>query len=60
MPKKVNFIDPESAALTSANELVDRWGSPFQFHPISGTEMEILSFGPDKTLWTEDDLTLDK
>ncbi|MGJ8725684.1 MAG: hypothetical protein ACSHYB_14080 [Roseibacillus sp.] len=58
--KKVNFIDPESPALTSANELVDRWGSPFVFHPLSGKEMEILSYGPDQTLWTKDDLTLDK
>ena len=56
-PQKVNFIDPNSASLSSNNELVDRWGSPFIFHPLSATNMEIRSLGPDKTLWTEDDLT---
>ncbi len=57
--KKVNFIDPDSPALSPTNELVDRWGSPFRFHPLSQTEIEVLSLGPDKTLWTEDDLTLE-
>lgn len=57
--KKVNFIDPESPALAPTNELVDRWDNPFVFHPLSGKEIEIISLGPDQTLWTEDDLTLD-
>ena len=57
-PKNVNFIDPESAALSSTNELVDRWNRPFIFHPLSATELEILSSGPDQTLWTDDDLKL--
>lgn len=57
-PKKVNFIDPNSAALSAQNELLDRWGTPFVFHPLSGTEMEVLSYGPDKTPWTKDDLKL--
>ena len=56
-PKKVNLIDPDSPALNSSDELVDRWGSPFVFHPLSGTEMELRSLGPDQTLWTKDDLT---
>ncbi len=58
-PKQVNLIDPNNSALNSNNELVDRWGSPFVFHPLSATEMEIRSLGPDKTLWTQDDLSLD-
>lgn len=57
-PKKVNFIAPSSPALSNTNELLDRWGSPFVFHPLSGTEMELRSLGPDKTLWTADDLLL--
>ena len=57
-PQRINFIDPKSPALSSNNEMVDRWGSPFVFHPLSGTNMELRSLGPDKTLWTEDDLTL--
>jgi len=36
--------------------LVDRWGSPYWFHPVSGREMEIRSAGPDRELFTTDDL----
>ena len=57
-PQRINFIDPKSSALSSNNEMIDRWGSPFVFHPLSGNNMELRSLGPDKTLWTEDDLTL--
>jgi hypothetical protein len=37
-------------------ELVDPWGTPYFFHQLSGTDMEIRSAGPDKTMWTDDDL----
>ena len=59
-PQRINFIDPKSPALSSNNEMIDRWGSPFVFHPLSGTNMELRSLGPDKTLWTKDDLTLNE
>jgi len=36
--------------------LVDAWGTPFFFHQLSGHEMEIHSAGPDKIMWTADDL----
>ena len=57
-PKRVNFLDPSNSALSANDELIDRWGSPIYFHPISGTEMELRSLGPDKTLWTADDIEL--
>jgi hypothetical protein len=37
-------------------ELVDDWGTPFFFHQLSGTQMEIRSAGPDKQMWTADDV----
>jgi len=55
-PKQVNFLDPHHPALSDKNELVDRWGSPFIFHSLSRTKMELRSLGPDKVLWTEDDI----
>ncbi len=55
-PKRVNFIDPHSPALSSNNELLDRWGTAFIFHPLSSTEMELISAGPDGILWTDDDI----
>jgi hypothetical protein len=56
-PKQVNFIKPEAGMRISANgELVDAWGTPFFFHQLSGSETEIHSAGPDKIMWTSDDL----
>ena len=50
------------AGLAVANriegELVDAWGTPYFFHQISGSEMEIHSAGPDKIMWTSDDLVV--
>ena len=36
--------------------LVDNWGTPYFFHQLSRTETEIRSAGPDKRMWTSDDL----
>ena len=56
-PKQVNFIRPEAGMRINAQgELVDPWGTPYFFHQLSGTEMEIHSAGPDKKMWTADDL----
>jgi hypothetical protein len=52
------FIPPDCPALNAKGELCDRWGSPYFFHQISGTRMEIRSAGPDKRLWTPDDEVL--
>jgi len=59
-PKRVNFIDPNSPALSEENELVDRWGSPIVFHPISSSVMGLRSLGPDKILWTDDDISFNE
>jgi hypothetical protein len=50
------FISPENPAINAAGELCDRWGTPFVFHQISGTVMEVRSAGPDRRPWTADDL----
>ncbi len=44
--------------INEKGELVDAWNTPFFFHQISGTEMEIHSAGPDKIMWTQDDLVI--
>jgi hypothetical protein len=36
--------------------LLDRWGTPFWFHPVSASLMEIRSAGPDRELFTADDV----
>jgi hypothetical protein len=56
-PKQINFIKPEAGMqINGSGELVDAWGTPFFFHQLSGSEMEIHSAGPDKIMWTSDDL----
>lgn len=56
-PKQVTFITEDSGLRINARgELVDYWGTPFFFHQLSGTEMEIRSAGPDRVMWTADDL----
>jgi hypothetical protein len=45
-------------AINRQGELCDRWGTPFFFHAESGTRMEIRSAGPDKKMWTADDVVL--
>ncbi len=52
---RIVFIDPESEAI-QGNQLVDTWGTPYFFHPLSGQKIEIRSAGPDRQFWTNDDI----
>lgn len=55
--KNIRFIKEDSGLrINGSGELVDYWGTPFFFHQISGNEMEIRSAGPDKKMWTDDDI----
>lgn len=53
--QKGRVFPPNSPAIRDG-QLVDRWGTPYWFHPESGTKMEIRSAGPDKDLFTADDV----
>jgi hypothetical protein len=56
-PKHVNFLTAEAGMRVNGNgELVDAWNTPYFFHQLSGSDMEIHSAGPDKIMWTADDL----
>ena len=58
-PKQIVFLKEEDGMrINERGELIDNWGTPFFFHQISGTEMEIRSAGPDRKMWTPDDLVL--
>lgn len=49
-------IPPDHKAINRDGELCDRWGTPFFFHAESASKMEIRSAGPDKKMWTADDV----
>lgn len=51
------FFPRQSTALRGG-EVLDRWGTPYWFHPINATTTEIRSAGPDKQLFTSDDIVL--
>jgi hypothetical protein len=55
--KGVNFLKSDDGhRVNRRGELVDAWGTPYFFHQLSGNEMEIRSAGPDRKMWTGDDL----
>jgi hypothetical protein len=39
-------------------QLIDRWGTPYWFHPRAPDAIDIVSAGPDRTLFTADDLSV--
>ncbi len=47
---------PEGANVNTTGEMLDLWGTPYFFHQQSATKMEIRSAGPDRKMWTPDDL----
>jgi len=58
-PKQVVFLQSDDGMRVNARgELVDNWGTPYFFHQLSRTEMEIRSAGPDNRMWTTDDLVM--
>jgi len=54
-PQRLALLPPGSPAIQNG-QLIDPWGTPYWFHPLSGNEMEIRSAGPDRELFTPDDI----
>ena len=55
-PRSLVFFPADHPSLNGQGELMDRWGTPYYFHALSGKEMEIVSPGQDKLLGNDDDL----
>lgn len=53
------FIPPDHRVFGADGRLVDRWGSPLFVHPLAARAIELRSAGPDRRLFTPDDLQLD-
>ena len=54
-PGQVRYLG-EAPKLNDKGELLDGWGTPYFFHQLGGYDMEIHSAGPDRKMWTADDL----
>jgi hypothetical protein len=55
-PLRLVVVPPGHPAVTSDGRLVDRWGTPYHVHALSAQRLEFRSAGPDRRLFTEDDL----
>ena len=55
--KRTAYLNRDCPALVDG-KLVDRWGTPYWFHATSNRVTEIVSAGPDRKLFTGDDLHL--
>ena len=56
--KHLVFIADSNGKLSENEELLDRFGTPYFFHPVSDQKIEVRSAGPDRKLWTKDDVWL--
>lgn len=55
-PKHVAVLSENHPSISRQGELHDRWGTPYFFHALSGTRMEIRSAGADGKFYTDDDI----
>ena len=52
-------LPPDHPAVRDG-KLIDRWGTPWQVHPLEADKVELRSAGPDRRLYTADDLVAPK
>lgn len=55
-PKRLACLPANGPFLDASGHLIDRWGTPYFFHALSGEHMEIHSAGPDHEFHSADDL----
>ena len=58
-PMKYATLPKNHPAFGSGGRLCDRWGSPYFVHPLGEADFEIRSAGPDRKMFTADDLIAD-
>jgi hypothetical protein len=54
--KKLVLIPPSHPSVDEKGRLLDRWGTPYHFHARSADSFDLRSAGPDKVLFTPDDV----
>lgn len=53
---RLRFLPNDSPAFDKQGRIIDRWGTPLYFHAESRDHLDIRSAGPDRQMWTADDL----
>jgi hypothetical protein len=52
-----NVSIPTNDARVVDGKIVDRWGTPYFFHNRAPDAIDVRSAGPDRTMFTADDVT---
>lgn len=52
----LRFLPDQSTVFNQQGQVVDRWGTPLFFHAADAQRIDIRSAGPDRQMWTADDL----
>lgn len=53
---KTVFLPADAPCFNARGQIVDRWQTPLFFHVLDHGRIDIRSAGPDKEMWTADDL----
>lgn len=53
---KLAAVSDDHRIFNARGQIVDRWDTPLYFHAASRDRLEIRSAGPDRQMWTADDL----
>lgn len=53
---QTTFLPADAPCFNAQGQVVDRWQSPLFFHVLDQHRIDIRSAGPDKEMWTADDL----
>ena len=53
----LEVIPPGHPSVSESGELLDRWGTPYQFHAVSSQSIGVRSAGPDRQMYTSDDVS---
>lgn len=59
-PDKLPIFPRKHPRIDAAGRLLDAWGNPFVFHPVSSMHLEVRSLGPDGEIFSDDDLVVGK
>lgn len=57
-PARLAFLPRDHSAIDAQGQLLDRWGKPYFFHLLSRDALEIRSSGPDREIYTPDDVVI--
>ena len=55
-PLRLAVLPPGHPTIDGQGRWCDRWGTPYHIHPLAASVYSVRSAGPDRRLFTEDDL----